>query len=286
MLIRITGRAEVTLDSGEAVTEPALVRELDGAESDLACGDYLDASLADLGVAGGTVRLVHDADEGGFRVVTEYTALAPLTPEELERLEDETAAQWSDGIGEGCFDELAFRLGITVNLCPDDPGRGVRAEQVDDGREVRPPQTALAKVAREGDLASLRGHLDAGADPEARIQGYTPLHLAILYGHAEAALELIARGSDVSALDPQGQDALMLTATSNKLGDADAARVARVLLERGASVHGLQGADPARGDYTPLFVAENRRKTGLAAVLREFGATRRGRPLRRLNLAG
>jgi hypothetical protein len=68
----------------------------------------------------------------------------------------------------------------------------------------------------------------------------------------------------------------MLIASSSWNTGADAARVARVLLERGASVHGPKGpdADPEQGDYTPLFLANLRKKTELAAVLQEFGATR------------
>ena len=61
--------------------------------------------------------------------------------------------------------------------------------------------------------------------------------------------------------------------------DIDAAKVARVLLECGASVHGPRGAaaDPSRGEYTPLYIAEFRKKTDLASVLREFGATETAR---------
>jgi uncharacterized protein len=275
MLVRITGRAEVTHKGGSAVTARSILHELDGAESDDACANYLDSDLAELGITGGTVKLTYDSGEHQFRVSSEYTTPAKLKPAQLKRLARDTAGQWSDGIGEGCFDELAERLGVEIDLAPFGQDKNLRVEQLDDGKKPGKPGTGLAKAAREGDMAALRKHLDAGADLEARLQGYTPLHLAVLYGKAEAALELIARGADVNARDPRGEDSLMLAALSNSIADADAALVARALLERGVSVHGPKGpeANPKYGEHTPLYMAENRKKTMLAAALKEFGAS-------------
>lgn len=273
MLVRVTGRAEVTREGGETVTA-AIIRELDGAESADACANYLDSDLADLGITRGTIRLAYDSAENQFRVSSEYTTPIKLKPAQLKRLARETVGQWSDGIGEGCFDDLAERLEVEIDLAPAGQDRDLRVEQVDDGTTPRKPKTGLAKAAREGDMAALRKHLDAGADPEGRLQGYTPLHFAVLYGRTEAALELISRGADIAARDPQGDDPLMLAALSNNITDADAAEVARALLQRGASVHCPKGPDanPKSGDYTPLYMAKNRKKTKLAGVLKEFGA--------------
>lgn len=274
VLVRITGRAEVTGDDGGVVTDRWTIHQLNGVESGDDCANYVDSGLADLEVSGGAVKLSYDSDVGQFRVSSEYTAPAKLNPAQLDRLAQETVGQWCDGIGEGCFEELAERLGVVINLSPLAQNRDLRVEQVDDGKEWRKPKTGLAKAAREGDMTALRRHLDSGADTEYRLQGYTALHLAILYGHADTALELIERGADINARDPNDEDPLMLAALSNSITDADAALIARALLERGLAVYGPRGpeANPVYGEYTPMYMAKNRKKTKLAAVLQEFGA--------------
>src|SRR5215468_2668862 len=118
MLVRITGRAEVTRGGRSSVTARSLILKLDGAESDDGCANYLDSDLADLGITGGTVKLTYDAGEGRFLVSSAYAAPARLKPAQLKRLARETVGQWSDGIGEGCFDDLAERLGVVIDLAP------------------------------------------------------------------------------------------------------------------------------------------------------------------------
>lgn len=275
MLIRIVGDARVTHDNGEVITSRSIIRRLNGAGSSEECSNYLDSDLADLGLAGGRIKLRYEIGEGRYYVVTEYTSPIKLNPAQLRKLAEGTIGQWSDGIGEHCFDELAEQLGVSIDLTPPGQGVGLRIEQVDKGKGET-PRIFLAKAARDGDMPSLRKYLDAGTDLEARLQGYTPLHLAILYGRAEAALELIAHGADVNSRDLQDTDPLLLTALSNSISDEDAAKVAQSLLERGASVHGSRGpnANPESGEFTPIYIALNRKKTRMVAVLRQFGATR------------
>ena len=271
MIIRITGRVEV-LDEDEApLDNEKLLRKFDGAVSQDGCADYLSKHLADLNITGGVVKLTYDKTAKQLRVVTEYECPAKLKPADLKQLTKETLGQWSDGIGEGCFDELSEALDVTVDLSPPEQSDDLRVEQIDDGKKKSKSSIALAKAARDGDTATLRKLLDAGADMEARLQRSTPLHWAVLNGHAEAALELIGRGADLRALDELQSDPLMLCAMSNGISDAVAAQVARALLERGVDVHARRG-DPDVSQYTPLYMAKSRKKRQLEKVLREFGA--------------
>src|SRR5262249_3938951 len=134
MLIRITGRAEVIPDNGAVEVPRSTIRELDGAESEDVCSNYLDSALADLGLTGGTVKLAHDAGGGQFHVVTEYLSPVELDTARLRQLARETMGQWSDGIGEGCFDYLAEQLGVAIDLSPLGQEQNLRIEQIDDGR--------------------------------------------------------------------------------------------------------------------------------------------------------
>lgn len=64
------------------------------------------------------------------------------------------------------FDELAERMGVVIDLAPLGQDNDLRVEQVDDGTKPSKPKTGLAKAAREGEMATLRRLLDAGADPD------------------------------------------------------------------------------------------------------------------------
>jgi hypothetical protein len=273
MLIRISGKVEVYDEDNEPVRAASVLRNLDGAVSDDVCSNYLDSELADLDITEGAVRLTYNATAKQLWVVTEYKSPVKLTKSQLKRLVDNTRGQWSDGIGEGCFDELADELKVSIDLDPLFQEEDPRVEQIDTGKKLPKSRMALPTAAREGDLATVRRLLSAGADLEVRQQQFTPLHLAITYGHADVALELIAHGADINALTPLGDDPLMLCAMSSRISDADAARVARALLEGGVDARSPRG-DPDMEKYTPLVVAKNRKKSKLAKVLREFGAIR------------
>lgn len=269
MIIQISGSAKVTDEDGKPVTDLSRIRKIDCVETEDTCGNYLDNDLADLGITGGTLKLTYDHGTCQFRVTTEYTSPVKLGPELLEQLIGNTTGQWTDGLGESCFSDLEDDLGVTIELF--EPTREIDVKQIDDGRQVK-PSTPLAKAAREGNLTSLQNYLDAGADIDARQQGYTPLLLAVGNGRVEAALELIKRGADVNARDREGFDALIWTALSNALSDDDAALLAKELLERGAPASGMRGG-PEWAGFTPLFMANNRQKRKLTEVLAEFGAT-------------
>lgn len=265
LTIRFIGPAEVLHEDGKPVSEAPIIAELDGIRSDDLCSNYIASKLADLGIAEGAITLRYDRGAAKFQVNTEYTCPVELKPAQLNRLARETIGQWSDGVGEACFDEIADRLRVSIDLAPPKSGRELRVEQVGEATKG-PRKPSILKAAEDGDLAVVKKRLDAGAYLEARRQGYTPLLLAANNGHAEVALELIARGADIKATAHR-YDPLMTCALSNRCGDVAAARIARALLERGVSANGV------RARHTPLFIAKIREKAQLIAVLTEFGAT-------------
>ena len=63
-------------------------------------------TLAELELKGGQVKLVFDTKAKKLRVVSEFKSVRKLTAAELRELIDDTQGQWSDGIGEGCFDSV------------------------------------------------------------------------------------------------------------------------------------------------------------------------------------
>lgn len=274
MLIRISGKAEVYDEDDEPVRAVSVLRKLHGAVSDDVCSNYLDDELADLDITEGAVRLTYNATAKQLWVVTEYKSPVKLTKSQLKRLVDNTLGQWSDGIGEGCFDKLEDELEVSIDLAPLGQEKDLHVEQIDTGEKIPKSRMALPKAAREGDLDTVRRLLSEGADTEVRQQQFTPLHLAITYGHADVALELIAHGADINALDPLGSDPLMICAMSNGIDDEEAARVARVLLEKGVDARSRRDDPDVGVGYTPLYMAKDRKKSKLAKVLREFGATR------------
>ncbi|MGL6096254.1 MAG: ankyrin repeat domain-containing protein [Fimbriiglobus sp.] len=168
--------------------------------------DFFSAEVGALGITGGEIRLAAGGDD--LTVTSMFKAPTPLTSEQLGALVGETTGQWSDGIGEGCFDEAAERLGVTIDLCPD-PSQ-VTVAVVDDGKTARaksPKRMAnekLVAAARNGDLEGVKAALAAGTDLEAvdPKNKWTALFWSTCGatdGHTAVALFLTAAGADVNA---------------------------------------------------------------------------------------
>ncbi len=195
--------------------------------------NYLDARLADQGVVGGEIHLV--VRDGVARIIVDYWSPADLNDFDTAALKDFTVGQLSDGIGENGFQLSVGQGAILVMPDLDTP---CSVERVDDGREIlSPPKIAVA--ARAGDLPTLRIALQERKeqrDVDEILQGYTGLHLAILYGNTDAALLLIDSGSNPNMMDHFGDTALDLCALSNSLTDEDCKRLAESLLEHGADI--------------------------------------------------
>jgi ankyrin repeat protein len=96
--------------------------------------------------------------------------------------------------------------------------------------------------------------------------GWTPLHLASFFGHAEVATLLLDRGADVNARSKSTRFArentpLHAAAANRQIG------VAEVLISHGADVNARDGSG-----FTPLALAANTRNDLLVVILLEKGA--------------
>ncbi|MFB4319735.1 ankyrin repeat domain-containing protein [Actinomadura sp. 21ATH] len=103
------------------------------------------------------------------------------------------------------------------------------------------------------DLAGIRAHLDAGADPDALVHGWRPpLDFAAEYGTPEVVAELAGRVTDVDAVN-EGRTALWTAVSEGRPDNA------RALMEAGADPWRplIAGWSPARlslaGPHPDLF---------------------------------
>jgi ankyrin repeat protein len=266
VLIRFTGNASVVAADREAAR--AL---LDGYESSESMLEHIE-SLPALGLDGGTIKLKHVADADKFQAITEFRFPHALSETQLKDLTRAVTGQWSDGLGSGCFEEIAAKAGAKVNIRRVTAKEPVAVEQIDDGVAV-PRRFKVYFAARAGNLSEVVKLLDDGEKIDESFAGGTPLFSAILMGQLDAARTLIERGADVFAAKKsasghaQGPDCLMATATSNRLRDNDAATLARLLVAKGVSPNGQ------RDGMTVLTMARHRKKLALEAALIELGAT-------------
>lgn len=259
MRIVVDGRAEIFGPDGTLLSAPYTLlglgeTELEAEELSL----YLDASLADLGIVGGTTRLLSSPNSMGLRLQTTFYAPHDLNAEQQQRLLDDTIGQWQDGVGENGFNPVDRGIKIHVRFRP---GEQAKVEQIDDPRSV-PEPPAVAIAARDGHFEALKRALDHGADVNRRHQGYSPLHLAIIYGREREAVFLVENGADVNLTDKDGNTPLELCASANVLNDEQSARLASALLGRGARRDHV-----GENGMTAAQIAAIRKKDSLAQLL-------------------
>jgi uncharacterized protein len=275
-VVTISGPVAVTDDATDKpITDPERLATFDGLNSGReTCSKYHHGTVADLELKGGQVRLVLDAAKKKLRVVSAFDSRRRLTTEELAELIDDTSGQWSDGIGEGCFDAVMEKRKVFIDLAPDTGGR-VTATQVEDDRPVPKVSAAkasaadLVKAAGAGDLPKVKELVAEKAKLDGRGQhGYTPLTAAISGDHLDVALYLIEQGADVSLEDKNGTDPLRWAAVrSGWVMKHQNVKLAALLLDKGAAVdtHDKDG-------FTPLLWAANRGAVKLVELLIARGA--------------
>jgi hypothetical protein len=255
-VMRITHELEAIVtddNTGDILPVPV---SLDGwvhPDEPLEC--YLDEELAEQGITGGVVRFSR-SDEGLARILVDYWAPHKLDDISLEALRAFTKGQMSDGMGEQGF---PFEENGTVYRVQTTFDEVVRTTQWDDGKRI-PAPSRLAIAARRGDLVAVEARIRAQDAIDVLLQGYTALHFAILYAHADIALRLIEAGADPNRTDPQGGRPLAMCAASRELTDDNAEKIARALLGRGAifdseSESGMATIERARQRLKHKFLA-------------------------------
>jgi ankyrin repeat protein len=164
--------------------------------------------------------------------------------------------------GWGC--EHAAGVGSWCAVCmsaPHNSWRGVaRRGEVSAGGSAMANEQ-LCDAAECGDMAGIAAALQAGADPNARVYGWTPLSKASFRGHSTAIVALLAAGAHVDGASRLGHTPLMLAAVHNKAAALD------TLLAAGADVHRAN----KNGD-TALHRASMWGRLDAAHVLVEAGA--------------
>jgi hypothetical protein len=205
MKIIVSGPAAAFDSSGNPITGAAELQKLDGlVEDEFVCSEFLDGELDEIGLTGGALKIVYDSSTNRLRVVTEFGSPRKLKKSELMALADDTRGQWSDGLGEGAFDDLRQQTGISISCSPSGIEKcTVSIEQADDGAKIpRPKRTSpLFKAAEAGDIDKIEKLLAKGEDINSRNKyDWTPLIAAIRKKQTEAALLLIERGADVKLL--------------------------------------------------------------------------------------
>ena len=256
-------------ETEELIVDSQRLSRLDGLRyDDDLYADYLSEALYEIGIVGGQIELSYKTEESKLTVVTSYHAPRKLKKDELRQLVDETAGQWSDGIGEGEFQHAA-ELGIVVDISPLESRPQV--EQFDDGVVVRKPRKSeLVKLleARPVDEQAAIELVKRGAAIDAKNRfGQSVLELACRAVRPKLVEILLKRGALDKAETPHRALATLSFCQSSVDVMEKSAIIARWLLERGVDV------DASDEDgRTPLMMAVNRNNMPLVKCLLAAGA--------------
>ncbi len=268
MKVSISGPAAAFNENDEEITDAPTLRTCAGVKSDDSCVEYLDETLADIGLIGGRLEFVYDEESKRLRILTVYHSPRKLKKAELQKLVEETRGQWSDGIGEGDVG-LEPGNGVYLDAYPaitDVDLDDILVEQIDDGVKVpRPRKSPLFNAAKKGDVAKLKQLIDAGEDVNARDrERRTPLLEAVLANQPAAARVMIESGADLNAADKHGSTAVLRAAMHGYI------KILEQLLQAGADPNYCDPKDYS--EHPPLHIACNRGHFAAVKLLVQYGA--------------
>ncbi len=238
---------------------------------------YLDDDLQDLGIEGGALSLKFDANQGTLQVVSEYRVAARLSEMQIAQVREQTAGQWSDGIGENGFlveqGGRAFKVTVWDFSSVERPWTIVASQIEAKGMQPPKPRSVLFRAARTGDRALFEEAMARGEplDP-VDADGLTPLHHALLNKQWHLAQRLVDRGANVNHRTAWGTVPLIVAAAASapvELMDA--------LLRGGADVH-YQDAQDGR---SALMLAVSLGSRATVELLLKFGANLNARDVYR-----
>ena len=194
---------------------------------------YLSPELERIGLTGGVIRCKLNEDSSKLLIVTEFDSPRMLTSEELAAVLAYTKGQWSDGVGEGCFDQFSLS-GFSVETlvadseCTIEQGPRqvtVYAADAKTKRELVASWNAAAranapkgkagqlleclKAIHKGDRSltkTISALIKRELDDKCKAKGsdffygdWTLLTLAVHDDHADIVQDLIESGADVNA---------------------------------------------------------------------------------------
>jgi ankyrin repeat protein len=217
------------------ITDAKTLKNISGLEyNEDVISNYLDSPLDDIGLHGGGLRIKYNEALKILQVITEYLSPRKLKESELKKLLNQTLGQWSDGLGEGCFNGYLEKTGIHIDVYPSNCKKSDFAiEQIECEITVPKPKRIpqIVGAAKKGDVVKLASLLNKGADiDDTDKHGATALVQAIYGKHTEAALFLINQGANIS---PNKYDCLAIAANFRNLS------VFKALVDKGANVNKL-----------------------------------------------
>ena len=99
---------------------------------------------------------------------------------------------------------------------------------------AKAPNIAIAEAIKEGDIEAVKQHLAAGADVNAIVDDWTPLHNAAEYGQTTIAELLIEKGANVNTRDVDGETPLDVAIHPQNSFNTVSKEIADLLRKHGA----------------------------------------------------